>query len=644
MRILREWTWKEWGGLDTENSDVRQISPGFTQSQLNWITSVDKQTISLRRGSYLLGQTRNTGTGKITGLGVGTRFDGTQVPFFTYDRKIKYYDATSDDTIEVGADTLPQSAVDNDDDVSVSPYQNIAGAFIYLSSPYSSIYKIPVANPGSVVDQVSTNYRGFLKFGQSRSFLYNRNGSTAGNKDQMGLYASHVDKVALSTFPAQVTGEAVGASGAITYTYTLTQITGKRTAMFVQIQAIVAAGTETFVDDRNGNLLSNFSGTGTINYATGAVSVTFSAVTTGAVTASYYYEDATSGGVVDFSIANVSARVAGEGNYFPQFDGGGPLRCMFPLATVFYSFHELKTWQTVIPTDDGTVAISTNLPFREKMGVKSSFGAYGGTQAIYYINTADPNKPEFYQLQLFTGATTANIAHPVLISKKVNFTGYSFDKAVVFEWGNYVFLSCQQIRNGTADDFNSRTFIYNKKTGVWDLTDYAASRFAEYEGTLLGGDSVSNNVSTLFSGFDDDQNLIPNEWHSGQFNFGMAGEKRFTRMLLQGLIQAAQSAKIQLSFDGGAFVDVFTLSGTGGYVDTGKTVSVGSYTLGSKVAGGGATVTANPFAAEFIVQTPRFKYVELRIEATGGGWLSFIPPVFKDIREKSLKNINSHLA
>lgn len=640
MRIIKEYAWKKWGGLDTETSDLRQITPGFTPKQLNWITAIDKETIALRRGSKLLGATRNNGSGKITGLAVGTRFDGTQIPFFSYGRKVKYYDLASDDTIEVGSNMLPQAVVDEDDVVSISPYQNIAGAFMYLSSPHSSIYKIPVSNPGSAVDQQSTNYRGFMKFGQSRSFLFNRNGDTAGNKDEMGLYASHVDKVALSTFPAQTTGEAVGSSGSTHYTHTLANVTGKRTAMFVQVQATVAAGTETFVDDRNGNLVSNFSGTGTINYATGAIDVTFSDTTTGAVTCSYYYEDATSGGVADYSIANVSDRQPGEGNYYPQFDGGGPLKSVYPLATVFYSFHARKTWQTSIPTDD-TATGAINLPFRDKMGVDSNFGAFGGSQAIYYLNTADPNKPEFYQLQLYAGATQSNIAAPKLLSQLINFSGFAFDKATVFEWGNYILLSCQQIRNGATDDFNSRTFIYNKKTGVWDVTDYAASMFADFEGSLLAGDSVSNNVFTLFSGFDDDEALIPNEWTSGQLNFGMDGQKRFTRMILQGLIQSAQSVKVQLSFDGGAFVDVITIDGTESYVDTGKTIDVGTYTIGSKIAGGGGTVLANPFRVEFKVQTPRFTYCELRLEAIGGGHVSFIPPVFKDIREKSDRSMPS---
>jgi len=634
----------QFSGINTEVKDVKTLPRGMSPDSLNWITSVEKDAITLRRGSALLGQTRNSGIGKITGLGIATKFNGVQVPIFSYGRKVMYYDADDDDTHENGTDLLPAAA--DGEDVSIESYQNLGGSWIFASSPNSSIYKIASANPGYARNLNSTTYRGWLKFGQNAAFLFDRNGATAGNNDKTGLYRSWIDKVSLADYPAQITGEVVGILGSQNYTHTLTQITGVRTAMFVQVQATVAAGTETFVDDRNGNLVSNFGGEGTVNYITGEIEVNFSDITTGAVSASYYYEDSTDEGVADFSFTSPT-RVPGEGNYYPQFDGGGNLNAIYPLATVFYSFHERKTWQTAIPSDDGADGsqLSINLPFRDKMGVKSKRGAYGGVSGIYYVNTADPNRPTIETLSLFTGATQANIAYPKLISEALDLSGYAFDYAVVFEWGIYVLVCCQQIRNGVADDFNSRTFVYNKKNGIWDLTDIAANCFANYDGVLLGGDSISNNVFTLFSGFDDDNNLIPNYWKAGQSDLEMEGQKRFTRMVFDGLIQGSQNLKVSLSFDGGAFVDVFTISGTGDYVDTGRSVAVGSYTLGSRtVGGGGGEVFANPYHVEFLVQSPRFEYVQVKIEATGGGFCQVNYYEFKDIRRKSLKSLPTRIA
>jgi len=627
-------------GNNTELSDIQAMPDGFSPDSINWITGPEKDNIQLRRGTNLLGATRNTGNGKITGLGVGTRYDGTQVPFFSYGRTVKYYNLATDDTVEVGSSLLPAAA--NGDEVSINAYQNLAGAFIYITSPNSSVYKIPVANPGSAVDQSITDYKGILKFGQSRSILFKRYGAS-GFQDQTGLYMSWLDKTSLSGY-TQTTGEAFGSLGATTYAHTLANVTGVKTAHQVVVSATVAAGTETFLDDRNGNLVSNFGGTGTVNYATGACSVTFSAVTTGNVTCSYYVEDATSHGVLDFSFAGT--RVAGTGRYFSQFDGGGPLNSVFPLANVFYCFHTLKTWQTVVPTDDDDAGATpaSNLPFREKMGVTYPYSAFGGSTGIYYINNANPNRPEVYQLKLYTGATSANIAAPVLISKALNLSGYSFDKAVVFEWGIYVLLCCQQIRNGVADAFNSRTFLFNKKSGTWDILDYPASRLAEYAGTLLAGDPVTNNVFTLFSGFDDDGEIIPNYWTSGATNHGVPGQKVTNRLVVNGLIQAAQNIKVSISLDGGNFVDVYTILGTGSYVDTGRSIAVGSYTVGSKIAGGGQTVFANPFEIELPLNSSRYEYIRIRFEATGGGYAQINFYSFKDNRYKGQRVMPSRLA
>lgn len=77
------------------------------------------------------------------------------------------------------------------EDVWFQPYQNLAGSFMYLGSPNSGVYKIPVANPDSIVDQQVNNYRfDVFHIGQNRSFAGQRNGTTPGNKDNTGLYLS----------------------------------------------------------------------------------------------------------------------------------------------------------------------------------------------------------------------------------------------------------------------------------------------------------------------------------------------------------------------------------------------------------------------------------------------------------------------
>ena len=140
-----------------------------------------------------------------------------------------------------------------------------------------------------------------------------------------------------------MTAEAIGIIGrSRSYSGTLAERTGKRTVMYV---AIKEAGGETLTDDRNGNLVGNQGSTGTINYATGAYSVI---TTAGAVTADYYWEDATSDGPLDF---DTSSPGAGKAKIFRQ-DDGGAFMAVLPFLDVEYAFHLLKTWAVTTTIDD----------------------------------------------------------------------------------------------------------------------------------------------------------------------------------------------------------------------------------------------------------------------------------------------------
>src|SRR5690348_10738953 len=113
MRI-NDFTVSQFGGLNTAVKDRKALKAGIAVDAKNWLTGKFGDHIELRRGQALLGQTRQTGAGKITGLGVAKRYDGTEIPFYSHGQKVKYYDADSDDAIEVGSNRLG-SAADGED-------------------------------------------------------------------------------------------------------------------------------------------------------------------------------------------------------------------------------------------------------------------------------------------------------------------------------------------------------------------------------------------------------------------------------------------------------------------------------------------------------------------------------------------------
>jgi len=623
--ILNDVTISTFYGLNTKIKDTKTLKKGVSPDSKNWITHSDH--IELRRGYARLGDTNVDGNGKVTGLGIGIKYDGTEIPFYSHGRKLKYYDTTTSGNIEIGTNTLPVGA--DGDDVWIEPYQALAGSFVYLGSVNSSIYKIPVANPASAVDQLSTSYR-FKVFhiGQNRSFAGQRQGNTAGNEDKTGLYLSYIDKDELSDFTT-VADEAydTGDGTEVTFTHTLTAISGARTAMYIS----VTDSTETFKDDRNGNMVGDLGGTGTVNYATGAVSVTFVTAPTNsqAITTTYYWEDSTATGLLDYS-----GSLNGQGKSFRQDDGGGILQAIFNINTIEYCFHLLKTWQFTATLDDTN---STNLPYRN-VGLPFHRSAFQVPDGIIFADLSRSNEPKFRKMQVQTGTDITTI-EPKSISDALDLSGHAFDYCVAFRWGDYEIFCVQEKLNEVANEFNTVMYIRNVISGAWDRLDYYASCLAEYGGSLLGGDSISNNVYTLFSGFDDDGELIPNYWTSSDLNLDTDHLKSCRRMVFSGLIQRDQDIEISLSYDGADFVKVQTIEGDGDYVSTGQKVSIGSTTIGSKVIGGGGSTEASPWEIDFPINSDRFINVQVKIEAIGIGFVQVNEFTFKDLRDKGVHNL-----
>lgn len=615
---------KNFYGLKTR-WESESIKSGYASlGTYNWQTRADH--IELRRGQELLG-TNVSGSGNISGLAVGQRFDGEEVIIETYDRKVKYYDEVTEDWIETtSADILPAAA--DGEDISISTYHSLAGAMFYLSSKNSSIYKLPMANPASIVDQSSTDHRGKIRIKQSGMFLWDRK-DLNGGFDSTGLYRSKLDKDELSDYtPVTAEGSFTGAVNGSNKDYTVTlafKAAGvKRTCMYVSVYATTGAGVETFRDSRNGTLTSNFGGTGTINYATGAVAVSFfNAPSAGNVLADYYWEDSTSGGIVDFAYS--ATRTAGQGIVLRQDEGGADFQNLFSLGSTEYCFHGFKTWALTISSDD---LDAINPIYRAKVGIPYWRAGCETGDGIYYVDATDPSFPAIRLLYL-SGQNSQVL--PKSISEDLDLSGYNFDTAVVFEWGNYICVSCRT-NSGTTND---TVFTYNRLEETWDQYDFRVSVFEKYAGGLIAGDSASKNTFKLFSGVTDEESNIPNAWVSNKDRLGVEGSKYFNIFKIKGLIDPDQSFDVYFSYDNGAFVKVGTVSGSGTYVDSGNSVVIGSHTLGSEQAGGGGDgIEASPYEYEFRVNTPIFEGYRVKFVATAVGYVSVSEYAEKDIRYK----------
>lgn len=703
----------KWKGFNSSKKDPRDLELGESPNSLNWITSRDSDNIQLRRGQLLLGKTRRIG-GSCTGLGVGT-LGNTQVPYFSANQSIYFYSAAAGDTAEVNTPNVLGTAASGED-VSFIPYQNIAGSWVYAVSPHSGVFKMPVANPGSLVNQNITSFRfSYARIDQNRTWGVGRYGVMFA-PDLTSLYVSNVDKQTAAAYTGTAdtvmgTGDGVtkqfsnsstppvaapntifgvlaaGAisggtavsnmaltTGLITITSTahglaqgdfcmvlgvtstgstvngnIMTVTTVQDANSVIVQPTVGVAslaydsggtlykTELFVDQGQGTLTSNLGGTGTVNYATGAVSVTFTTAPTNSVSIieNYFSENATLGGVWDFSFSSSNPSI-GQAYQFQQ-GGGGSAQAIAGFQGVQYIVHQTKSWVVGLPTSTtAAYTDATNNDYWSHIGIPYPRALYPTGDGILYLDNTNPATPKYSILAIPPGSTQLTVV-PQWISQDLDLSGYDFSSAVVFRWGEYNLLACKQVLNGVVQPANSVLLIQNITTGYWNVLDYSVSAFGEYLGALLGGDSLSPNIETLFSGLDDDGNVISNIWASGATDFGFSGEKKLGYLVVQGLIQHDQQIQVTLSFDGGLYTPTFTILGNGPYVSS-LAVTVGANTAGSSiVGGGGGSIQAFPFTVEIPVHSDLFQYVSVGFEALAVGWAQIDRFAAKDIRLKRLR-------
>ena len=618
--------------------EPQSIPRGSSARSLNWLTKGTK--IELRRGMELVGTTENTGVGKITGLASVKKPDGTDLLIRTRKQKVEYLDTATDDWVENGSDVLPAAVVATDslgEEISIEPYQNAQGPQAWLNSKTAGPHKIMTANPGSITSLYvqGTNYKGHMRIKKGRMYVWDR----AGNPDnRVDLFASKLDVKASSDY-TQISGEAIGSAGSLTYTGTLAfKGSGARR---VCLEITFTDGVETFADNGDGTLTGTAGGTGTINYTTGAYSITFNALAAGSVTATYRWGDDSSGGIADFGFS--ATRVATEGFILKQALGGD-FQNLMALNGVEYCLHKTATWAVTISVDDLDL---TNLIFRAKVGIPNHRAAVETADGVYYIDDTDENDPHF---RILTLDTSSSEVVPRSISKQfkisdihvgIDLSDYTFDMSAAIEFGDFVLFACR-----TKDaEINNRVFVYNKVNKATDVLDYFVSCFALYDGTLVAGDSLSDNVFTLFSGTDDNQSYIANTWDSSIDDLGHQGLKRVVELTVEGEIGPDQALKISMSVDRGSFVEVrspsdvvantHAVEGSGDYIDRTQRVSVGALTLGrGEVGGGGDGLEAYHYRRTFRIALDKFRFIQFRLEAMELGYVSLTEFTFDDVRLK----------
>ena len=603
------------GIIDELGDEV--IPAGASSNSTNFLDLGDR--IELVRGQLLFGDANAT-TGEVNGLMSVKAIDGTEHMYKKVGTVLQHKEVATDTWNDV-ITGLPDG-----EEMSWDTYRTPAGAFLWLSSPNSGLYRINAANPETFVDlyDASKNFRGNITIQDNRMWLWGDvaattiTGAVVGNDAVIRI--SHID----ADYPyTSVASEALDTGdGSATYSGTLAN------TLIVARTFIVTHSSETFTDVAStGVLTGSAGGTGTINYTTGAWSVTFdSAPGSGAITGDYSYEDPVTNGIADFRYTTPT-RVAGEGAFFFQGKNSDPVVTVASHDGIFYCFHERSIW-TIDLKDDDTDA--TNKIYRENTGVASLNGARATGDGIFYIDTASGEKPKF---RLLRYNLRSSKVIPRDVSERLNLEDYDFTNAYAYEYGDFVIFMA---RLGD-DSYNSVMWLYNTKWKLWDKVDALFNNLVQHNGLLYGGSSVDRDVFQMFSGFDDNEDAIAGNWESNDWILDEEERKKCKKFVVEGDMATGQTLIVEVSYDGGDFRSVGTIAGTSKYVDASASTEYGVALYGGSEYGGGATVETFRYMRKFRFDSTKFYRIKVRFRTTSIGYLNVRMYKFDDIRKAGHK-------
>lgn len=240
-------------------------------------------------------------------------------------------------------------------------------------------------------------------------------------------------------------------------------------------------------------------GTGTINYMTGAYTVS----NAGVGTVNYQWEMTNNKGVTDFTKS--ATRLAGEGFTFRQDEGGDAIQVVTVHNGSYYSIKSRSVYQLTINSDDVT---ASNIVFRKDIGVPYWRSTVTTGQGIVFLNTANLDKP---QLTILTPNQLGDNLIPVTLAEQFDFSKYTFTACAMTTFGEYIVFSGISFNQSTNDTL----FLYNFRRKTLDVLPYAAKTLQDISGLLYCGDTTTDNIYNLLSGFDDDDQEIQNYWISG---------------------------------------------------------------------------------------------------------------------------------
>ena len=583
--IINAFTKGTWNLGSDEN--IPKDSSSYSK---NWITK--DGFLVLSHGKLLIGA--QGAIGGVKGEHFGYKVDGTKVHYRKINTKIQYLNGSTWTDIITGLTTTA--------DMTFSNYSSLSGSYTYVSG-IDGIWKIVNANPASPIDVTSAvkNFKGYSLIDKGRMILWGRTANPT------GLYGSYIDAQD-STVYTTVTAEPVAAveSGTLAFK------AGGTTRSCFGVVITDTSSSEVFTDNYLGVLVGSAGHFGTINYATGAFTITGQA---GAGTATYQWEDSNAKGVTDFSFS--SPRVAGEGFRVPQDVGGDAIvSVLVGIDGAYYSIKSQSAYRLEIASTDLTI---TNEVYRRELGMPFLRAAVSTAKGVVFMNTANLSDPK---LTILKKNEIGTEVEPYPLFPQFDFSGYTFDDCAVDTYDRYIMIACK----GTGSTYNNKILLCDMITETVDETEFAARCFATNGDNLYAGSALTESTYLMYNGFDDDGLSVSNEWISKGEQYEALGIaeslKKIKKLRVKGTIDPDQSLQVYVSYDDAGFALVGTILGSGTYTDFSTPQSIGGNMVGTTQMGGADLSLAYPFYAELKLKCPKFRKRTVKFVAGNIGYVS----------------------
>jgi len=402
----------------------------------------------------------------------------------------------------------------------------------------------------------------------------------------------------------------VDVTSAGTGTHNMSEYGLKRNCFGLQI----TDGTETFTDNYDGTLTGSAGGTGTINYVTGAVSVTFNANVTNLVDVkcSYQWEDSTNNNIADFTQS--VPRVASEGFQFPQDEGGDAiLSVQVGQDGAYYSMKSKSAYSLVIDSSDTN---AENQIYRKDMGLPYFRSVISTNRGIMFINTVNPTSPKMMILQ--RNKVSLDV-EPYELFTHFDFSKYVFDECAFGAYDRWVLVFCKS-KDATVNDTILMCDIQGKTVNV---VKYTGRISVQYGSELFVGDSIGNSVYSIFSGYDDLGLAVEAEWEGKDDLLGSESLKKVRRLRVKGFIDPDQSVDVFVDTDEAGYQKIGTILGSGSYVNYNETQAIGSNFIGESQVGGDDISTAYGYYVELKMKVGKFRKINIKFVPTSIGYFDF---------------------